>query len=43
MTHIREIAHALACAWRAGAARYHEIRYRQRRRAQLISDPTIPF
>lgn len=43
MKHIREIAHALACAWRAGAARYHEIRYQQRRRSKLVNDPSIPF
>lgn len=35
---MRAIFAALMSAWHAGAARYHEVRYRQKRRARM-ADP----
>lgn len=32
---MRDVFQALMSAWRAGSARFHEVRYRQKRRAKL--------
>lgn len=40
MNRTRDLIEALRMAWRAGAARFYEVRQRQRRRS--LPDPFMP-